>query len=155
MPTQRILDFVIQVGLTIRERPLPETTFVPGIFIEQGALVIDRSRLAHPGDILHEAGHIAVTPSEDRALLHDNLNSGPADEMAAIAWSFAACVELGLGAEVVFHAHGYQGGGPSLAENFREGRYLGVPLLQWYGMTRERADGSGAPVYPRMSRWLR
>jgi len=144
-----------EIGLTVRRAALPEGTFLPGIQLEGNGLVVDEAKLLHPGDLLHEAGHLAVlTPAERRAA-GDNLNSGPGEEMAAIAWSYAACVHLGFEAELVFHDHGYHGGGRALRENFTAGCYIGVPLLQWYGLTRERADGTGAAVYPRMDRWLR
>ena len=33
---------------------------LPGLAIEHGAILVDEQRLSHPGDILHEAGHLAV-----------------------------------------------------------------------------------------------
>lgn len=154
MSLDRILPFLAEIGVPVHERPLPEATFLPGILIERGALVFDRTR-AEPGDLLHEAGHLAVMTPTERAAATGDLGTGPGEEMAAIAWSYAACCHLQLPAEVVFHSAGYRGGGQSLADNFKAGRYLGTPLLQWYGMTRERSDGSDTPVYPRMGRWLR
>jgi hypothetical protein len=153
----RVLGFLDEVGIPVRREALSAETFLPGILVDAGGLVIDEARLAHPGDILHEAGHLAVLTAEERARAGANLESGPGDEMAAIAWSYAACVHLGLEPAVVFHDQGYKGGGATLRENFSEGRYIGVPLLQWYGLTREREEG-GDPkgaVYPRMARWLR
>jgi hypothetical protein len=41
------------------------------------------------------------------------LESTPGEEMAAIAWSYAACVHLGLEPTVVFHSDGYKGGSES------------------------------------------
>ncbi len=155
MPLERILAFLAEIGIPVREGSLPDQTFVPGIFIERGALVIDRAKLAYPGDLLHEAGHIAVVPPAERAGLNDNLTTGPGEEMAAIAWSYAAALHIGIDPAVVFHPHGYKGGSQSLLDNFAAGHYLGVPLLQWYGLTRERDDGSAAAVYPKMDGWLR
>lgn len=155
MPLQRILPFLAEIGIGVHERALPATTFLPGISILAGSLVIDRARLAYPGDLLHEAGHIAVVLPTQRPALSDNLESNPGDEMAAIAWSYAAALHIGLDPAVVLHEHGYQGGGASILENFAAGRTFGVPLLQWYGLTWERDDGSGRPVYPRMHGWLR
>lgn len=156
MALDRILPFLAEIGIVVRERPLAAPTFLPGILIERGELVIDREKLAHPGDLLHEAGHIAVMPPSVRPQMNDgDLQSGPGEEMAAIAWSYAAAQRIGLDPAVVFHPAGYKNEAASLLENFAAGRYIGVPLLQWYGLTKEREDGSGAPVYPRMSRWLR
>lgn len=155
MHLDRIVAFIKSIGLRVHERPLSEPTFLPGILIERGELVIDPAKLAHPGDLLHEAGHIAVMPPSERPNLTADLHSGPGEEMAAIAWSYAAAVHLELPIAELFHADGYKGGSASLAENFSKGDYFGVPLLQWYGLTRERDDGSGAAVYPRMDAWLR
>jgi hypothetical protein len=155
MPLSRILPFLAEIGIGVQERDLPAPTFLPGILIEGGGLVIDRARLAYPGDLLHEAGHIAVALPDQRPSLSDNLESNPGEEMAAIAWSYAAALHIGLDPAVVLHEHGYKGGGQSILENFQAGRYFGVPLLQWYGLTWERDDGSGRPLYPRMHGWLR
>ena len=155
MSLERILAFVSEIGLTVQQRQLPSSTFLPGILIEGGTIVVDPATLAHPGDILHEAGHLAVSLPSQRPKLSDNLQTGAGEEMAAIGWSYAAALHLGLDPAVVFHPAGYKGGSASLLENFAAGRYLGVPLLQWYGVTRERDDGSGRPVYPKMSSWLR
>jgi len=85
------------------------------------------------------------------------VRSDPAEEMAAIAWSYAAALEMDLDPAVVFHEHGYRGGGDSILENFRAGRYFGVPMLEYYGMTlNERsAEECGMTPYPRMLSWLR
>ena len=40
---------------------------MPGLTIVDGTLVVDAVRLAWPGDILHEAAHIALTPPSRRA----------------------------------------------------------------------------------------
>ena len=79
------------------------------------------------------------------------------DEMAALAWSYAAARHLGLDAGVVFHPHGYKGAGPWLAETFGNGGTIGVPLLQLYDMTVEEkfAAARGVEPYPHMLRWLR
>ncbi len=155
MPADRILAFLHHIGIAVHERALTAATFVPGILIERGELVIDREKLAYPGDLLHEAGHIAVVPPSERAALNDNLQTGPGEEMAAIAWSYAAALQVGIDPAIVFHPHGYKGGSQSLLENFTSGRFVGVPLLQWYGLTCERDDGTGRTVYPRMKHWLR
>lgn len=153
MSLDRILSFLAEVGITVRERPLVEATFLPGILIERGALVFDRNQAA-PGDLLHEAGHLAVMLPAERPSASGDLGTGPGEEMAAIAWSYAASRHLGLPLDVVFHPQGYHGGSQSLIENFSEGRYVGVPLLQWFGMTRERG-GDDSAVFPRMQCWLR
>jgi hypothetical protein len=152
-----ITAFLHDIGLVVHASDLPDTTFLPGIRIIYGELVVDQARLRFPGDLLHEAGHLAVVPAARRQTIHDNVGSDPAEEMMAIAWSYAAACHLAIDPALVFHEHGYRGGGASLLENFRHGYYVGVPMLQWLGMTmdeRQAAQHQVAP-YPHMLRWLR
>ena len=151
----RLIRFIRQIGVEVRDAALDEACVVPGLDIRGGAIIVDQPRWLYPGDILHEAGHLAVAAPADRSA--ERLSPSGGDEMAAIAWSYAAAVHLGLPTAIVFHAAGYRGGAQSLIENFAAGHYVGVPLLQWYGMTIEprQAKPGGAPPYPHMLRWLR
>jgi hypothetical protein len=155
--TTTIVDFLREIGLPVRGASLPDSTFLPGIWIEHGALLIDESRLRYPGDLLHEAGHLAVAAPERRATIVGDAGADPAEEMMAIAWSYAAAVHLKLDLAIVFHADGYNGGGASIAENFSQGRFFGVPMLQWLGMTVDQAQSrsQGIAAFPHMIRWLR
>ena len=151
-----ILDFLERAGIKVELEPLEAETFLPGLTIREGALVVDLARLAWPGDLLHEAGHIAVTDPEERRSLN-GVRDDPGEEMAAIAWSYAAAVAIGLDPAILFHEGGYRGGGRALVENFAEGRDVGVPMLEYFGMTAGRAQTAapGTRPYPHMERWLR
>lgn len=151
-----IVGFLRRIGLVVDERTLAGPTFLPGIPVERGGLVFDPYRLAHPGDLLHEAGHLAVVPPGQRAAMDGAIDADPGEEMAAIAWSWAAAQDLGLAPEALFHADGYKGGSDALIENFRQGRYIGVPLLEWRGMTdwQQPSAQHSATRYPAMKRWL-
>jgi hypothetical protein len=153
--TARLAAFVESVGIPVRAVSLDGNTFLPGLDIAGGALLIDEARLAHPGDILHEAGHLAVADPARRQA--DRLVPTDAEEMAAQAWSFAALKAIGLDPACVFHGAGYQGGGSNLADAFADGRGPGVPYLAWLGMTVDpiRAEQGGPPPYPAMLAWLR
>jgi hypothetical protein len=153
--TDRLVAFVRSIGIDVCAATLPEKTFLPGLDIRNGAILVDAERLAYPGDILHEAGHLAVTdPSERNA---PALSPSAGDEMTSIAWSYAALRHLELDPAIVFHNDGYKGGAASIIENFTAGHYFGVPLLQFYGMALEtkRAAAIGVEPYPHMLRWLR
>jgi hypothetical protein len=153
---QSIVAFLTGIGIEVRAAPLAGDSFLPGLTIRGGALVYDPGRLQWPGDLLHEAGHIAVT---DPALRPDMIapSDDPGEEMAAIAWSWAAAMEIGLAPETLFHEGGYRGGGKALIENFSNGRDVGVPWLAAWDMTTEihRARKFGGTPYPHMTRWLR
>lgn len=148
--TATILAFLESVGIPVEITDLPSPTTLPGMDVVRGRLLVDPERLGWPGDLLHDAGHIAVSDPATRATA-ETASADPGEEMAAIAWSYAAACALGLDPLLVFHEAGYHGGGAYLAENFAEGRPVGVPLLQWFGMTRERGDDA----FPTMLRWVR
>jgi hypothetical protein len=78
-------------------------------------------------------------------------------EWAAIPWSYAAAVAIGIDPAVVFHAGGYRGHSPGLLGNFAAGVPIGVHLLEDAGMTATgpRAEALGVPPYPHMISWLR
>lgn len=117
---QKVKDWLINIGIPVKDlEDLPcddVFSFIDNIKIYQGELYINDK--THPGDLLHEAGHIATTPSILRVYLKGNLNihvdimnthfnevinayginsdkflalinSG---ETAAIAWSYAAAI---------------------------------------------------------------
>ena len=153
--TERLVAFVRSIGINVRAATLPEKTVLPGLDIRHGAILVDEARMTHPGDILHEAGHLDVTDPLVRNA--PTLSPTPADEMTSIAWSYAALRHLALDPAVVFHDDGYKGEAASLIENFTAGHYFGMPLLQLYGMAVEprRAAETGAEPYPHMLRWLR
>ena len=77
--------------------------------------------------------------------------------MTTLACSYAAACHLGIEPDIVFHPHGYKGGGQSLIGAFTGGGSPGVPLLQLYGMTVERkfAAARGVEPFTHMLRWLR
>ncbi|AHJ98556.1 hypothetical protein [Hymenobacter swuensis] len=151
-PTDTLIEFVRDIGLTVHEASLVQPTFLPGLLIARGQLVVDRQRLLYPGDILHEAGHLAVTPAAERPSLGGNITENhpekEGEELAVLAWSYAAAQALELPTLVVFHPAGYKGQSEWLAELFDSGQYPGLPLLAWMGLTL-------AAEFPRMHRWLR
>jgi hypothetical protein len=151
-----ILAWLRQIGLEVRLVPLNDDTFLPGVTISLGELIVDPERLLYPGDLLHEAGHLAVMLPAQRALTSSHATAEIGDEIAAQCWSYAAAVHLGIPPEVVFHVHGYKGSAESLIQRYRDGQ-IGVPLLQWMGLTLDarRAAEAALPPYPQMIRWLR
>ncbi|HVZ41069.1 MAG TPA: hypothetical protein VHI13_17435 [Candidatus Kapabacteria bacterium] len=155
--TDMMMKFIQSIGIGVHEAELPHDTFLPGVSPRGASLLVDRRRLLYPGDLLHEAGHIACAPPEQRALFNGNAGDDPAEEMMAIAWSYAAALHIGLDPAIVFHEHGYKGGSASILENFERGRTVGVPMLQWLGMSymEEEAASRGVPAYPAMVRWIR
>jgi hypothetical protein len=153
----RIAGFLVHIGLKTEPATLSEPTFLDGLTISHGTLLVDEARLTHPGDLLHEAGHLAIASAKDRGQIHHNAGGDPGEEMMAIAWSYAAALYIEIDPAVVFHAEGYSGGGRAIVENFSQGRYFGVPLLEWHGLTADKKNATllNVPPYPHMLKWLR
>jgi hypothetical protein len=159
---EKIIDFLDEIGLSYELVEINESSFLPGLFISYGVLQIDLVQLIHIGDILHEAGHIAITPPAKRNTIFGSLKDeqhAAAHEMAVLAWSYAACLKIGIAPDVVFHVDGYRGESQSLIYNFENGQYIGVPILEWYGMTQKRSiedlsASDSAFCYPGMLNWL-
>lgn len=145
----RIIDFIRSLGIGIEERAMFRPTLVPGIDIVAGTLIVEEALLCKPADVLHEAGHIALTKPEDRPLLEGTISSSPAEEMATIGWTWAAAMHLGIGPGEVFHEEVISGNGTWLREIFEAGTPLGVPMLQYWGLVARTEP------YPRMARWVR
>jgi hypothetical protein len=159
--TTQIVDFIRSIGIEVQYQSITEDTIMPGVTVNRGAVVLDPERLLYPGDLLHEAGHIAVVIPADRQDLHGNIDVNRrdrvAEELMAIAWSYAAAIHLGIDPHIVFHANGYKGDGAHIVENFNAGRYMAVETLQWAGMTvaPRQAAQLGVEPYPKMTKWMR
>lgn len=153
---EKILDFLKAIGIVVKEGAISDKSFLPGILIKNGELIIDTHQLQYPGDILHEAGHIAIAPPADRVILNDNVTANrpgtEGEEMCVLLWSYAACLHLSIPPEFVFHAEGYKGESEWLLTNFRSGTYIGLPLLVWMGMA---SNPDGQNGFPQMRKWLR
>lgn len=60
-PIEIIIAFLRdEVGFTVLEEALPGDTFLPEVQIRGVAIVFDRRKLKHCGDLLHEAGHLIL-----------------------------------------------------------------------------------------------
>ena len=158
---EKSVTFLESIGIKVHFKNIDTDCFLPGLSIEKGQIIVDKQKMKYPGDILHEAGHIAVVPAAERNSLSEhsiaNREQKDAEEMMAIAWSYAACIHIGIDAGFVFHDNGYKGGGSNIADNFKQGKYFGVPMLQWTGMALEKKMDTAPdqPVYPVMLQWLR
>ncbi len=158
--TIKIAGFLNEIGIPAIPAKLDEVTFLPGILVKDGRLLVDEERLAYPGDLLHEAGHLAVAPANLRKSLSDQVILPDANldalETHAIAWSYAACVHLQIDPRIVFHEGGYKGRSKSLLFNFSLGIYVGLSGLEENEMTfsQRKARELGGLPFPAMRKWL-
>lgn len=148
----KILDFLKAIQVNVIETQLPDDTFLPGLSLKGDTILMDPKKLKYPGDLLHEAGHIAVTEETSRNLIGtDKMDTEwptAGDELATILWSFAALKHLNLDLEVVFHPNGYKDDSEWLIDQFSSKNYIGLPLLEWMGLC-------SAETFPKMKKWLR
>ncbi|KDC50926.1 hypothetical protein [Pseudoalteromonas sp. S3431] len=152
---ENILAFLTDIGINHRYETLHEKTFLPGLKIEQGTLLLDLEKLLYSGDILHEAGHIAVTSEATRTCLTGDMKNHDhqaAEEMTAIAWSWAAACYLNIAPDILFHEQGYKGASDNLIEAFTNSTGFGYSLLYSWFMCEQPNHPNG---YPNMLRWLR
>ncbi|MDG5492069.1 hypothetical protein [Psychroserpens sp. SPM9] len=148
----QIIQFLNSIQIRVIPTQLNETTFLPGLQLKGQSILIDKDRLKYPGDLLHEAGHIAVTEASLRPLIGtpemDNNWPNLGDEIVAILWSYAALRHLDLEPKVVFHPQGYKNASNWFIEQFTNETYMGLPLLSWMGLCNTED-------FPVMKRWLR
>ncbi|WP_219945036.1 hypothetical protein [Iamia sp. SCSIO 61187] len=158
MPAPAIVAFLSDIGIPVRTGPVSGPTAVPGIAIADGGLVLGPAASIHDGDLLHEAGHLALLAPTQRAaaggLLPGDLGAG--FELGAICWSVAAAWHIGLDLAVVFHPDGYRGDSAWLVETYEGGTHPGLPLLEWAGLTWAPGhEPPGEQPFPAMRQWLR
>lgn len=151
----QILAFLDSIGIKFTTSEVGDSV-LGSMTVRGGQIIVDPSIPAWPGDLLHDAGHLAMT---DPALRQDlqMVSDDPAEEMGAMAWSVAAAIEIGIPLEIIFHEAGYKGGAQNYIDSFRTDASIGVPYLAWLGMTAEprRAAEWGIAAFPVMQRWLR
>ena len=153
-----ILNFLEEINIEVKEQELDDTTLLPGLDIFKNTILMDRSRMKYPGDLLHEAGHLAVTAEEDRSKIGtpEMPPEWPTDgdDMATILWSLAAAEHLKLPLESIVHKHGYKNESDWIVQEYRNGNYIGLPLLEWMGLCTTKAS-EATSVFPTMLKWLR
>jgi quercetin dioxygenase-like cupin family protein len=158
---EMIEQFLNGIGIPTAEGPIEGETFLPGVLIHNGTITYDRNIIASPGDLLHEAGHIAVSPN--RTTIGGNVGASQTpseamgEEIATILWSYAALKAIGLSEKSVFHDLGYKGVSDWHIDMMKSGHFNGLPLLEWMGMTAApaKAEQLGVPPFPHMLHWLR
>jgi hypothetical protein len=170
-----ILAFLEDIGLACSPGDVDAGSFLPGVVIRDGALHYETDRLSSPGDLLHEAGHLAAVPACWRGQIQGDVDASLvalADihpdaagvihtDLFPIAWSFAAARHIGIDPACIFDAGGYgatAGGDPAiLAAQLECGLFPGIMMLAQAGLCAAPppfGDGQDPAPYPHMKRWL-
>ena len=155
---RQITNFLQEIGIDVIETELDDNCFLPGLSLKATAVLVDRKRLKYPGDLLHEAGHIAVTEAELRPLIGSEQmpQEWPdgGNEMSTILWSYAAALHLQLPLDVVFHPNGYKGQSDWITEEFKKGNFIGIHLFEWMGFCDQKSE-TEKQQFPHLKKWLR
>ena len=140
-----------------REAPL-ETARAISIMLQAS----DAVAAAHEAGIIHrdlKPANILVTQSADQPAVVKVLDFGIAtfsadDDDDAVALAQTNSV---IGTPRYMSPEQHNGNSQMLIDNFTAGRYIGLPLLQWFGMTVEPrlAAERGLQPFPQMLRWVR
>ncbi|QJE73771.1 hypothetical protein HHL28_12305 [Aerophototrophica crusticola] len=183
LPT--MIDFLRGIGMAVEVGAEGAADgFLPGINIHGGVIHVDPETLVGSGDLLHEAGHIAIVPRRFWPRLNKDLHAdmlaafaaepGPTpdpaiaeatsnDEVMAQAWSYAAALAMGVSPESIFFPGSYrvgpyEGTHPMLAW-LERGTHLGPLALARAGMAGYPAlfsfmGHNGLAPFPTMARWV-
>lgn len=169
----RLLD---QAGLSWRHEATASGFLGAGVDIQEGVLLI--SPEASVGNVLHEAGHLAILPQPVRQFVNTDLDKAVGLLMATIdwsnpdsplcraaiqcgdteatAWAWAAGLAAGIPGPAVIRNEDYDGTGFEIREMLRTGAYMGIHGLQHAGLCAASdrwASHTRLPVYPRLARW--
>lgn len=179
-PAQRaaVLAFLNEIGLRTTEVASLADTFLPGVRICKGGLLVAPN--AAIDSILHEAGHLAITPQPYRSWLDGDVGKGQrrmlrevsqleldpdaplmravlqTSDPEATAWAWAAGTHLGLPPEIIILDSSYDGDGASIRIQLQHNAYIGINGMCHAGMcSRGRlALHRGETPYPHLHSWL-
>lgn len=166
----RVATWLNSIGLVTKPGKRSDQSFMRGIWFDCGCIVYDPDE-AHPGDLLHEAGHLAIVPARFRhfvkgeieeslashyddylkstvdcedATLQAIIQSGDAE---AIAWSYAASLACCVDPWLCF-VNGFDGEAESVFQAIKLGCHPGINGLRASGMLTSVRD------FPHLVRWL-
>lgn len=169
----RVVTFLNEIGIATRYEA-GATGFVDGCRIEHGTLVVDPQ--CRVSGLLHEAGHLAITPSCFRSLMDGNLYAGQREMLKiveivaphpdaplyraaiqcsdpeATAWAWSAGVALGLPGEEIIRNDEYDGDGEGMRFSLSAKMYLGINGLAHAGFCALRSR-AGIEAWPKLNFW--
>lgn len=177
MILDRIGAFLDSIGLK-SEKVTATSGLLPEIEIREGRVLYTSS--CHPGDLLHEAGHLALLPSRWRGWVNGDvsesseriyedlvrigtefespvylavLQSGD-QEVTAWAWAAAVHLDIPMNDRINMSPDTYQGGARDIRIMLQMGKYVGIHGLQHAGYCRAgNHPYRGLPRYPQMAFW--
>lgn len=168
----RVIEALEAIGLEVSRGEVGDS-FLPHVHIKNGSLLVEEG--AHPTDVLHEAGHLAVLPACLRANATGNIEDiephldriladhqdDPSwlesplcrslmqiSDTEATAWAYAFGRKCGLPDEHIIRTDAYDGEGLNIMTMLQLGQYLGVNGLRAAGFISSCRD------FPVLEKWL-
>lgn len=173
---EKAMQFLALIGVPVTVSP-GARGFIEGVSIVDGALHVDPGVRA--SGLLHEAGHLAIVPTQFRSYLSGNLNSGMKRIVAeldalglepdsplerailqtgdpeATAWAWAAGKTIGIPDEMIVQDDEYSGEGPFIRVALAANSYVGIHGISHSGFCVPRPNSyRNLPVYPELAFWL-
>lgn len=173
---EKAMAFLSSIGLDVKVVP-GASGFIQFIDIVNGGLCVDPK--APASGILHDAGHLAIVPSQFRAFLSGNLYAGlrrifeevdlsgletdsplqrallQIGDPEATAWAWAAGRSLGIPDELIIQDNEYNDGGADVRVQLAYRGYLGINGLSHAGFCVVRKTPyRDLPAYPELAFWL-
>lgn len=178
---QNAIEFVRSIGINVSEEA-GASGFLPGVQIRAGALIVDLDTCC-VSNFLHEAGHLAIVPSQYRSWMDGDVSEGQRamlDDVATIiqstgdvdgflyrstiqtsdpeatAWAWAVGMHLEFSGCQIIADTEYDGTGRTIRLQLSSCAYLGINGLAHAGfcaVNKYHAQAMGLSLYPRLERW--
>lgn len=172
---ERAMQFLCEIGIAVQLAP-GASGFIEHVEVVNGGLHVDPR--APASALLHEAGHLAIVPTEFRYMLSGDLDAGmekifqhldslelepdshlqramlQTGDAEATAWAFAAGRAIGLPDELIIQDDEYSGEGRFIRKSLAAGAYVGINGISHAGYCVRRATPyRPLPVYPTLAYW--
>jgi len=148
---------------------MPSETFSKNVYLKDGSLIYTNE--AHISNILHEAGHLAIFPSEIRKIASGSLSVAyrtlgeliskmdiydevklqsymGCDDDGATAWAWCVGLMLGYKPKEIIRNRDYGNGGQDVREGLQTRYYSGVKRLYYLGLLKNTMN------FPKLDRYL-
>lgn len=170
------MQFLSSIGLTVAVEEGAHG-FIEHVAIADGGLRVDPR--APASGLLHEAGHLAIVPTQFRHYLSGNLREGMKRILAeleqmdlepdsqlerailqtgdaeATAWAWSVGKAIGIPDQLIIQTAEYNGEGAFIRASLAANSYLGINGLSHAGFCLTRSNPyRQLPVYPSLAFWL-
>lgn len=167
---EEIIAFLNEIGIKTSRGNVPSNSFMPNIAIQDGSIIYNKD--ATLGDLLHEAGHLAIIPKKYRPMCQGDMDESMraifdkaeiAGEMIpdstiycaliqssdpeATAWAWSAGRHIGIEPQDIIADYLYEGTGADVRLMLSLNCYLGINGLRAAGML------TSVKSFPHLTQW--